>query len=180
MIWYLVALLAAGGLVALDQFIKEWVIVNLKPIGSMDFFRIGGTELIDLTYTENTGAAFSFMRESPLFLTVLVSVLLLGVTIYGLIDKDKRPFKSVCLVMIVSGGVGNLIDRFRYGFVVDYIELRFMNFAIFNFADILVTCGAVLLLINILFSESKSRRISKSVRRRRIHSEIAGRRYDDR
>jgi signal peptidase II len=120
------------------------------------------------------------LRESPVFLTVLVSVLLFAVLIYGLFDSDKRPFKSICLVMIIAGGVGNLIDRFRYGFVVDYIELRFMNFAIFNFADILVTCGAALLLLNIIFSDSKSKKISKSVRRRRIHSEIAGRRYDDR
>jgi signal peptidase II len=176
----LIAIIATVGLIALDLLIKEWVVTALAPIGSMDFLKIGDVDLIGLRYTENTGAAFSFFRDSPLFLTIVVIVLLFAVIVYGVTDREKRTFKSICLVMIVSGGLGNLIDRIRNGYVVDYIELRFMNFAIFNFADILVTCGAFMFFLYIIFGETRNKRNgSDKSRRERIRREISQRNHYD-
>jgi signal peptidase II len=170
----IISAIAVIVLVAADLLIKSWVVTSLAPIGSMDLIKFGKFDIVGLHYTENTGAAFSIFKNSTLFLTILVSVLVVGLCIYGIMDKDKRPFKSVCLIMIISGGIGNLIDRIRNGYVVDYIELRFMNFAIFNFADILATCGCIMLLIYVITSESRRKHyVSDYKHRSRIHEEIA-------
>jgi signal peptidase II len=159
-----ISLLAVAGLVGLDLLIKHWAVTALAPVGSMDLPIFGNTDIVGLYYTENTGAAFSFFSGSIYFLIIFVSLLLLAVAVYGIFDKNKHILKSACLIMIFSGGLGNLLDRIRNGYVVDYIELRFMDFAVFNFADILVTVGAVLLIIYIWSSEMKP---GKSRRRRR-------------
>jgi signal peptidase II len=164
----LISLLAVAGLVALDLYIKDWAVNVLAPVGSMDFIKFDSVDLIGLYYTENTGAAFSFFNNSPLFLIIFVSILLIAVAVYGITDKHKHPVKTICLIMIISGGLGNLIDRIKNGYVVDYLQLRFMNFAIFNFADVLVTCGAVILIIYIWISEASGKR-----RRGDLHNEIS-------
>ena len=112
-----------------DQLIKVWAVNELAGGPSREFIKIAGKEIVNLTYTENQGAAFSIMSGKQWF-TV--------------------GFATVALI-IVSGGIGNLIDRFRIGYVVDYIELKVFRFAIFNFADICVTVGVFLLMVYILF-----------------------------
>jgi signal peptidase II len=95
-----------------------------------------------LHHTQNTGAAFSFLRGHPQVLTVVVGVILLAAIIYLFTEIKKRPYsQSVCLALICGGGIGNLIDRLCFGYVVDYIEPVFIRFAIFNFADIVLTCS---------------------------------------
>ncbi|MDR0987384.1 MAG: signal peptidase II [Ruminococcus sp.] len=155
-------------LTAVDLYIKDWAVNVLAPVKSMDFIKIGDVDLVGLYYTENTGAAFSFFNDAPLVLTIFVGILLLAVAVYGIADKYKNPVKTVCLIMILSGGLGNLIDRIRNGYVIDYLEFRFVNFAIFNFADVLVTCGAVALIIYIWVSETSGKR-----RRGDLHNEIS-------
>jgi signal peptidase II len=171
----LISIIAVAGLVGLDLYIKHWAVTVLEPVGSMDIDIFGNTQIVGLYYTENTGAAFSFFSGSRYFLIIFVSILLLAVAVYGIFDKDKHPLKSVCLIMIFSGGLGNLIDRFRNGYVVDYIELRFMDFAVFNFADILVTVGAVLLILSIWLVEMKPRnKISRRKKKAGFSKEVAG------
>jgi signal peptidase II len=169
-----ISLLAVVGLVGLDLLIKHWAVTELAPVGSMELPIFGNTDIIGLYYTENTGAAFSFFSGSKYFLIIFVSILLLSVAVYGIFDKNKHILKSACLIMIFSGGLGNLLDRIRNGFVVDYIEFRFMDFAIFNFADILVTVGAFLLIIYIWSSEMKSgSRKSRRKRRAGFSKEVS-------
>jgi signal peptidase II len=173
MFGFLICAVAVLALVSADLLIKDWAVTVLAPVSSMDILKIGDFDIVGLRYTENTGAAFSIFEDSRVFLIVLVSILLIGLTIYGLADKDKSTFKSACLVMIIAGGLGNLIDRIRNGYVIDYIELRFMRFAIFNFADILAVCGCILLFLYVVFFEEKRRKHNRdSVRRRRIRREI--------
>ena len=71
--------------------------------------------------------------------------------LYLFIKKSKLDVEYVCIAHIIAGGLGNLIDRIFRGFVVDYIEPLFINFAIFNFADILVTCSSVVLVIWLIY-----------------------------
>ena len=142
-------------LVAADQVIKLWMVGNLMPVGTMDFIRFGELEILGLRYAENTGAAFSSFRGAKWFLIILVSVMLIGLLIFTVKYKYKRPFFLISAVMIMSGGLGNLIDRVRQGYVVDYLDVKLFNFAVFNFADICVVLGAIFMVIWLFFIEPK-------------------------
>lgn len=138
-----ITVLSAIILIVADQLIKLLVIAKLKPIGSLRV--IDG--FIRLNYVENTGAAFgSFSSHTALLSIITLIAVVLGFA-YLLSGKLKVGFEYVCILSVLSGGIGNLIDRVFRGYVIDFIEPLFINFAVFNFADILVTCGAVLLII---------------------------------
>ena len=121
----------------------------------MDFIHFGDFEILGLRYTENTGAAFSSFSVARWFLTVFTVIMLAALLIFVIKYKTKNTFFLVSAVMIMSGGVGNLIDRIRQGYVVDYLDVKLFNFAIFNFADVCVVLGAVFMLIFIFFIEPK-------------------------
>ena len=87
------------------------------------------------------------------------AVLLAGIILIAM-KKIKSKFCLVCAVMIISGGLGNLIDRVLKGYVVDFIDLQFMNFAVFNFADILVTVGAFALMFYVIADIFRDRKKS--------------------
>ena len=142
-------------LVVTDQLIKIWAINDLQPVKVMDFIHIGDLDIMDLRYVENTGAAFSSFSGARWFLVGLVIVMLIGLTIYVIKYKYKHPFFMISAVMVMSGGIGNLIDRVRFGYVVDYLDVKLFNFAVFNFADICVVLGAFFLLIFLFFIEPK-------------------------
>lgn len=142
-------------LVATDQLIKWWAAENLMPVKVMDFIRFGDFEILGLRYCENTGAAFSSFSGARWFLTVLVTVMLIALLVFTVRYKHKRRLFLVSSVMIMSGGMGNLIDRVRLGYVIDYLDVKLFNFAVFNFADICVVVGAFLLLIFLFFIEPK-------------------------
>ncbi|MDR0904407.1 MAG: signal peptidase II [Ruminococcus sp.] len=169
----ILSLFAIAALTAVDLYIKDWAVNMLAPVKSMDFIKFGDVDLVGLYYTENTGAAFSFFNGSPIILTIFVSILLVAVAAYGIADKNKHPVKTIALIMILAGGLGNLIDRIKNGYVVDYLEFRFVNFAIFNFADVLVTCGAIALIIYIWVSETSGKR-----HRNDLHNEVSKYRRD--
>lgn len=142
-----ITLLIIALFVAIDQLIKLLVIEHLKPIGSLPL--IDG--IIRLKYAENTGAAFGSFREKTFFLSIFTLILIIIGIAYLLLKKRKLDFEYVCITLIISGGLGNLIDRVFRGFVVDYIEPLFIDFAIFNFADILVTCSCIALAIWMIY-----------------------------
>lgn len=142
-------------LVAADQLIKLWAVKVLMPVGTMDFIRFDDLEILGLKYCENTGAAFSSFSGAKWFLIILVSIMLLGLLIFTVRYKYKRPIFMISSVMIMSGGLGNLIDRVRQGYVVDYLDVKLFNFAVFNFADVCVVLGAVFMLIWLFFVEPK-------------------------
>lgn len=142
-----ITLVIIAALVAIDQFIKLLVIKHLEPIGSLTL--IDG--FIQLKYAENTGAAFGSFSGKTSLLSIFTFVIIVVGIIYLLIKKRKVDVEYVCITLIISGGSGNLIDRVFRGFVVDYIEPLFMDFAIFNFADILVTCSCIALAIWLIY-----------------------------
>lgn len=148
-------------LVALDQIIKLLVLNYLKPVGSVPV--IDG--FIQLNYAENTGAAFGSFSGHTELLSVFTFVAVIIGTLALMSKKIKFGVEYVCVALIIAGGLGNLIDRVFRGFVVDYIEPLFIDFAIFNFADILVTCSAVVLiawLIYDIYRDSKKEKDSKN------------------
>lgn len=135
----LYAVLVAA-LVAIDQVVKYLVRANI-PLGeSIPFL----PHVMDLTYVQNTGAAFSMFSEHTWMLTLLslvVSVLLVLVLVKGWVTRTRLG--RVYVAVVLAGAVGNLIDRALFNFVTDMFETTFMNFAVFNVADICVVLGGI-------------------------------------
>ena len=152
-----VVLAVAAVLLAIDQMLKYFVLRDLRPVGTVTV--IPG--LLELTYVENTGAAFGLFKQ-VMWLVVAVTVVA-TVAIIVLLFRYKRHsfFSYTTAALLMSGGIGNLIDRIAHGFVVDYIDFRIIHYAIFNFADSCVVVGAVLLclyLIRLELRESKAKK----------------------
>jgi len=145
---YLFMALFAAVIVGLDQWTKFLVVENISLYGHMD--AIPG--LFSLTYTQNTGGAWSMM-EGMIWLFVLIFALFTAGLIYEFINKKLglTTFERWCVVAIFGGGLGNMIDRLRLGYVVDMIRLEFMNFPIFNVADCFITCGCIALMVHLVF-----------------------------
>ena len=145
---YLFMALLTALIVAADQLTKLWVVANIPLHTSMD--AIPG--LFHLTYTQNTGAAFSSFQGMLWLFILIFAVFTVG--ILWEFSKKRMPFSTFdrwCIVAIYAGGLGNMIDRVRLGYVVDMIRLEFMNFPVFNVADCLITCGCVVLIAHLVF-----------------------------
>lgn len=136
-------------LVVLDQLSKLWAVQVLQPVGSMPFL----PGVLQLRYVLNDGAAFSLFAGRQGLLIGVTSVALAVMLWLLLAKKTSTAFTHWGLVLIVAGGLGNLVDRILNGVVVDFFDVLFMNFAVFNVADCFVTVGCVLLFIGILFEE---------------------------
>ena len=147
MTYILMALFAAGA-VALDQWTKALTVANIALHSRVPFW----DGLFRFTYVQNTGAAFSsFLGQQWLF--ALIFTVFTVALAYELKRNTMgfKPFERWCLVAIWAGGLGNMIDRVRLGYVVDMIELEFMRFPVFNVADCFITCGCVLLIAHLIF-----------------------------
>lgn len=131
-------LFICAALIGADQLFKFLVIEYLKPIGFVNV--IDG--VLRFRYVENTGAIFGSFAAHTAVLTVFSLILLIATIIFLVKNKEKSKIVNVCLVLMISGGLGNIIDRIRLKYVVDFIEPLFVDFAVFNFADCLITVGA--------------------------------------
>ena len=159
----IIALIAIAVLVICDQLIKSWCVDNLVLHKSIDFIKIGDFEIFDLTLHENTGAIFGSMAGKRAFLIGIV-VVITAICSYILIKYHKQSkLLYISMILLISGGIGNLIDRiFNDGKVIDMFDLQLFDFAIFNFADICVTIGALLFCIYVIFIDPKIERQLKS------------------
>ena len=135
-------ILLIGLLVGADQLLKRWA---ERALGGGRVLQADG--FMALRYVRNTGAAFSMMSGRTVILVWGTGIVLVACTVYLLLGRSKNRFFDAALLLLTAGGAGNLIDRVRLGYVVDYIEPLFVNFAVFNFADCLITVGAALLFI---------------------------------
>ncbi len=137
---------AAAAGIAIDRVLKAAVVEQLKPLGRIEL--IPG--FFQLTYVENRGAAFGILANYQwLFITVTAVVCLL-IAAALIFYRGHTALTRTALTLILAGGIGNMIDRLRYQYVVDYIHFQFFP-PVFNFADICVTVGCALLVIYLLF-----------------------------
>lgn len=134
-------------LIAIDQGIKLIVAQYLEPIEYVNVI----DNVLRFRYVENTGAVFGSFADHTLALTIFSIVLVVFVIVYLAKNKNQSKFIDMCLLLLLSGGLGNIIDRIRLHYVIDYIEPLFVNFAVFNFADCLVTVGAFALIIRLIY-----------------------------
>ncbi len=109
--------------------------------------------LLGLQYLENTGMAFSMLSGKTVFLAVVTSLALAVMAYFLFIKRIGQPFERFCFILIFAGGVGNLIDRIFQGYVIDYFEFLFMDFAIFNVADVYVCIGVGLYALYVFYTE---------------------------
>ena len=134
-------------LVVLDQVVKFLVRANIPLGGDVPFL----PHILQLTYVQNTGAAFSLLEEHTWILTIVSLVL----TVLLVKKVFPRPFAMAALSMVLAGAVGNLIDRALLGYVTDMFETLFMRFAVFNVADICVVVGGIAFCVYYLFFHGK-------------------------
>ena len=156
MISGLFSLLGAAVLVVIDQLIKHWATAALLPVGNIDVL----PGIVELRYCLNDGMAFSMLAGKQTLLIGMTSVML--VVVAAMLFARKMPvWERISWTLILGGGVGNLIDRVLNGVVVDYINVLFMRFAIFNFADICVCVGVGLLMLVVLLDSFKKEETAK-------------------
>ena len=150
----LICAAAAAALAGADQLIKLWAIRNLMEQPERTFLKLGSFDWMHLRYLENRGAAFSMLSGSRGFLIVF-PIIMITACFYILHRKGRHHrYLYPALTLIAAGGLGNLIDRiFRGGAVVDYFDFQLCNFAVFNFADVCVTVGVIIMIFGILFLE---------------------------
>lgn len=126
-------------LVLLDQGVKFLVKTNIPLGGRVSLL----PHVLGLTHIHNEGAAFSMLSGARWFFVVLTVVFVIFAMWLLLTNKFSHPMGKWSLVLVIGGAIGNLIDRALYGYVVDMFETLFMNFAIFNVADIFVVVGGI-------------------------------------
>ena len=145
---YILMLLATALVVAADQLSKLWVVANIPLHTQLD--AIPG--LFHLTYVQNTGAAFSSFQGMLWLFVVIFALFTVGVI--WEFSKKRLPFTGFdrwCIALVYAGGLGNMIDRVRLGYVVDMICVDFITFPVFNVADCFITCGCIALLVHLVF-----------------------------
>lgn len=170
----ILGLLLAAVLVGIDQLTKWLVVENMTLHESIHLIKFGDTQVLNLSYYLNDGSAFS-MFEGQTAMLICVTSLMMGAMVCAMVLKHvRRPWYILAFSLIVGGGVGNLIDRiFNGGNVVDFIDVRIINFAIFNFADICAVCGGILLCVLVIIDEVQDIKAKKAAKETEEASESA-------
>lgn len=151
MLYALVTLLV----LILDQAVKYWTTVSIEL---NDGVRTLIPHVLSLVNIHNTGAAFGILPNAR-WLFVLVAVVFVGLVVYALIKNVlKDPLGRWSAVLVMAGAVGNCIDRVMYGYVVDMFRFDFLNFAIFNVADVFITVCGILFCVYIIFLDGRKKK----------------------
>ena len=140
------AFIVAAVAVILDQVTKHIVVSNMLLGQTVPVIK----DVFHFTYVQNTGAAFSILKDN-MTLFYIITPIALAAFIYMIIkERSGNKFQLILLGGIVGGTIGNFIDRVVNGYVVDFIDCRFIDFAVFNVADIFLTCCVILYVIYLL------------------------------
>lgn len=149
MIWLCFALL----IILADMIVKYFVASGMN-VGDTAFSVLN---IFDITYVQNRGAAFSLLSGKLSLLSIISVAFCVAVVIWWIKQKPTHPILCTAVTMIFAGAFGNAIDRIFRGFVVDYIRTLFINFPVFNIADIGITVGAVLLVVYTIWFDKEDK-----------------------
>ena len=144
--------------VILDQLTKLLSVKFLMPVYTVPIVK----DVLHLTYVENTGAAFGMLKDQRWVFIIISTVTIIGILLYLYLGFAENMLYGVSVSMICSGGIGNMIDRLALGYVVDFIDFRLINFAVFNGADSFVCVGAGLLILALILDMKKELQGSKN------------------
>lgn len=147
--FYIISAITVIVLVLLDQITKWQALTKLKPIKNIVVIK----GFLDFTFVENRGAAFGILSGRRVFFILLTVVVAIGIiySFYKLPKTKEYNWLKCGLVLVLSGAVGNVIDRAVRGYVVDFLEVTFIKWPVFNLADIYVVIGACFILFLSLF-----------------------------
>lgn len=137
--------------IVLDRITK---ILTVKNIGLGESITVI-PKLLDFTYVKNTGAAFSILENATWILSIVSILFCIGVLVYVIVKKPKGRLLNLSLCLVFAGALGNAIDRVFLGYVIDFIETTFIDFPVFNVADIGITVGAFLLILHELLDKGE-------------------------
>ncbi len=149
--------------VGLDQLTKALAVVYLQGEPSYPLWQ----DVLHFTFVKNPGAAFGMLSENRWIFMVLSTVAIIGILFYLFWFRPKEKLLVISLAMIAGGGIGNMIDRVLFGYVVDFIDFTLIDFAVFNVADSFVTVGAGILILYLVLD------IVKDVKRSRKSAQDA-------
>lgn len=141
-------------LIGLDQIIKYWALNYLQVVESIPVIN----NIFNLTYVENRGAAFGMLQNNQTIFIVVAAI----ASCYGLYYLHTKKVNNIGktgIILVISGAIGNLIDRVRLGFVVDYLDFHIIWNYVFNLADCFVVVGTILLCIYIITSEEDKKQV---------------------
>ncbi len=144
--------------IAADQLTKICAAANLKDISTLPIIE----NIFHFTYVENRGAAFGMLADHRWVFMILSVVGIAAIFVYLTVTKPKSWWMRLALCFIVGGGVGNMIDRIARGYVIDFIDCRFINFYVFNVADSFVCVGCAMFIIAVIIDEVRERKMKKS------------------
>ncbi len=139
LLWLLVIIVS----IVLDQVTKALAVSHLRPIDTFPIIQ----DALHLTYVTNYGAAFGILSDHRWVFLIVSTVAIVLVGAYLYYRRDDHPLLCTALSFIVGGGIGNMIDRTILGYVVDFVDFRLINFAVFNVADMFVCIGCGLMFI---------------------------------
>lgn len=142
-------------LILIDQIIK----ISISNISNITIIK----NFFNLTYVENTGAAFSILQSKRILLIIVAFVAIFLLYHYLIKNKDLKKIEILIYSLLIGGIIGNLIDRIVYGYVIDYLEFIILNhyMPIFNFADICIVIGTILFLYETIKEDKNARIYSK-------------------
>ncbi len=149
MFFYIILSILFAAFIAADQLTKHIAVTKLMPLETVPVIK----NILSFTYVENFGAAFGIMQHKKIVLLVITFLIAAVFVVYTIKTKNKNKMYLISLCLILSGAVGNLIDRISRGYVVDMIQVLFIDFPVFNVADCCVVTGAVLLCIYVLLKK---------------------------
>lgn len=139
----------------IDQLVKIIVINNMNLFDSINII----TNFFKITYVRNTGAAWSILSGNTWFLIAISLIALVVIYLYFIKDKKLNKLESISYGLLIGGILGNLIDRIIYGYVIDYLDFKIINydFPIFNIADICIVISIILIGISLIVGEKNAR-----------------------
>lgn len=152
----LIPAIVAAVVITIDQMTKAWVL-RIWPIPNSGDIPIIANWL-DLTYVQNTGVAFGLFGGMPqLFTVISLIIVVLAIRLYLKHIPDDRGWLALSLGLIVGGAIGNIIDRIRFGYVVDFIKTFDGRFPVFNIADSCIVIGVGMMILFLSLSEARPR-----------------------
>ena len=157
MIQVLILALVIALVVGLDQLTKFLAVTYLEPIGEVPLWK----GVLHLNFVRNEGAAFGMLSNHRWVFMIFSTLAIVGLSVYLFRFCKEKMWAKVALAMIIGGGIGNMIDRFFSGSVVDFIYVALIDFAVFNVADSFVCVGAGILAVYLILTAVKEEKQKK-------------------
>ena len=152
----LIAVIAA--VIGLDQLTKWLTVVNLEEYESFPIWQ----DVFHFTYVKNTGMAFGMLKDHRWVFMVFSTIAIVALIIYLFRFRPESRWMQISMAMIIGGGIGNMIDRVLLGYVIDFIDVTLINFAVFNIADSFVCVGAGIMIVCLVIDLIKEIKLEKA------------------